>query len=75
MEIDRGLGSCTPGFFFLEKKSVLAGPEIFPRFEADLEFQKSRCRLKGRLLLHKYLLVSKRTIDYCGGKFGKGDGA
>ena len=33
----------------LEKKSTFAGPEIFLRFEADLDFQKSRCRLKGRL--------------------------
>ena len=40
---------------------MLAGPEIFPRFKADLDFQKLRCRLKGWLLLHKYLLVSKRT--------------
>ena len=31
----------------LEKKSRFAGPEIFLRFEADLDFQKSRCRLKG----------------------------
>ena len=25
------------------------GPEFFLRFEADLDFQKSRCRLKGRV--------------------------
>ena len=30
-----------------EKKSRCAGPEIFLRFETDLNFQKSRCRLKG----------------------------
>ena len=27
----------------------LAGTEIFPCFETDLDFQKSRCRLKGRM--------------------------
>ena len=36
----------------LEKRSRFAGPEIFLRFEADLDFQdldfqKSRCRIKG----------------------------
>ena len=31
------------------KKSRFAGPEIFLRFETDLDFQKSRCRLKGRI--------------------------
>ena len=29
------------------KKSRFAGPEVFLRFEADLDFQKSRRRLKG----------------------------
>ena len=35
----------------LKKKSMyrFAGPEIFPRFEADLDFQKSSCRLKDRV--------------------------
>ena len=31
----------------MEKNSRFAGPEVFLRFEADLDFQKSRCRLKG----------------------------
>ena len=30
------------------KKSRYAGPKIFLRFEADLDFQKPRCRLKGQ---------------------------
>ena len=29
-----------------KKKSRFAGPEIFLKLEADLEFQKSTCRLK-----------------------------
>ena len=35
----------------LEKKSRFAGPRIFLQFETDLDFQKSRCRLKGRVLM------------------------
>ena len=46
-------------FFFLsgdlEKKSKFAGPEILLRFETDLDFQKSRCRLKGQMLHTKQL--------------------
>ena len=30
-----------------KKKSEFAEPEIFLGFEIDLDFQKSRCRLKG----------------------------
>ena len=40
------------------KKSRFAGPGIFLRFEADLDFQKSRCRLKGRM--------TKKTGDKVG---------
>ena len=52
--------SLSPGFFsglwyksnFFSRwrpknKFRFAGPEFFLRFEADLDFQKSRCRLKG----------------------------
>jgi hypothetical protein len=33
-------------------------PEIFLRFETDLDFQKSRCRLKGHLI--KFRLRHKK---------------
>ena len=39
----------------LKKKSRCAGSEIFLRFGTDLDFQKSRCRLKGR---HTYIIFS-----------------
>ena len=50
-----------------KKKSRCAGPEIFLRFETDLDFssldfQKSRCRLKGRMLNQK---ACQSSYCYC----------
>jgi hypothetical protein len=48
-----------------EKKSRCAGPEIFLRFETDIDFQKSRWRLKGRWYVHttKEIEIIPRTTD------------
>ena len=48
----------------LEKKSRFAGPEIFLRFEADLDFQESRCRLKGRNTTSEVVFRYKQDIIF-----------
>ena len=40
------------------KNSRFAGPEIFLRFEKDLDFHKSFCRLKGRITMRVQKVVT-----------------
>ena len=51
-------------------KSRFAGPEIFLRFEADLDFQKPRCRLKGHFEeLSVRLLCVPHTLFFASATF------
>ena len=46
----------------LEKYPGFGGPEIFLRFEADLDFQKSMCRLKGRKSISRFFTIKPCCI-------------
>ena len=46
------------------KKSRFAGPEFFLQFETDLDFQKSRCRLKGRKFNLKRLEPENKSLCF-----------